>query len=138
MGAYVSLHGRALGFDADTLALIRYGKEGNYGNEAVTAASTASNINQRGLTTLGVSTANKAFTIDAPSAGADGLRKRLVATSTSTFSRTVTVSSGAIQSTGGSTFTTLTFSAVGQSIELAALSTALWGIISNAGGVTCT
>lgn len=134
MGAYVSLHGRALGFDSETGALFRNGVEGIYGDQTVTAASTASNITPRGLTTL-ATTAVKAYTLDAPIVG---LVKRLTATGASTSSRTVTVASGTIGTTAGSTGTTLTFLATGQTVNLQALTTALWQVIGNVGAVACT
>lgn len=132
MGATVSLHGRALGFDSETLALIRNGVEGNYGDEAVSAAGSAT-IVPRGTTTFS-STVATTYVLDAPIVG---LLKTLVATGASTIARTVTLASGTYQSTTGSTLTKVTLSAVGQSITLRGLSTAIWQVIANT-GAACT
>ena len=134
MGAYVSLHGRAFGFDAETGSLVRGGVEGTYGDNAVSAASTASNIVPRGITTL-ASTAVVTYTLDEPKVG---LVKRLTATGSSTSARKVTTAAGTIGTTAGSTGNTLTFNATGQSVTLQGLSTALWQLVANVGSVACT
>lgn len=128
---FISLHGRAFGFDSETGALMRNGQEGGSGDETVTAASTASNIVPRGVTTL-AATAAKAYTLTSPIAG---LTKRLIATGSST-GQTVTLASGTYRTTAGSTFTVATFTAPGQALTLTALSTALFGVFSNMGTVT--
>lgn len=133
MGAYVSLHGRAFGFDAETGALIRNGTEGGYGDESVTAASTAANLTPRGVTTFS-STVATTYVLETPIAG---LIKTLVATGASTIARTVTLASGTYQSTTGSTLTKVTLSAIGQSITLRGISTALWQVVANT-GAACT
>src|SRR3972149_4507175 len=99
MGAYVSLHGRAYGYDSETGATIRNGSEGNFAEKTVSAASTATNISPRGLTTIATSTATKAFTLDAP---IPGLVKTLTVTGGSSLGGTVTASTGTYGTTAGS------------------------------------
>ncbi|HEX9721497.1 MAG TPA: hypothetical protein VGA59_17400, partial [Ramlibacter sp.] len=96
MGTYVSLHGRAFGFDSVTGALQRPGFDTLNDAEGVTAATTASNTKFRGVTTLG-STAAKDYTMNAPAAA--GLPATLTTISTSTAARTVSLASGNFQST---------------------------------------
>lgn len=133
MGTFVSLHGKAFGFDADTGAIIRNGQEGGSGGETVSVASTAANLAPRGVSTFSSTTA-KAYVLDAP---VTGLSKTLVAIGASTVARTVTLASGNYQSTTGSTLTTVTLTAIGQAITLRGLSTALWQVVANA-GAACT
>lgn len=129
---FISLHGRAFGFDSDTGAIIRNGAEGGAGDQSVTAASTAATIVARGLTTLGA-TAAKAYTMAAPIAG---VGKRLISTGAST-GQSVTLAGGATyQTTAGSTFTAALFTARGQSLTLTALSTSVFGVFANTGSVT--
>lgn len=132
---YLSLHGRAFGFDTITGAIQRPGFSDNYDDEeAVNAASTAANIKWRGTTTTN-STAAKTYTLNAPLAA--GLPKTLTATSSSTVARIIALASGTFQTTAGSSFTGLTFTGVGQTVVLTALSTALVQVSANA-GVTST
>lgn len=130
MGTYVSLHGRALGFDSESGALQRPGFGDSYDNdEGVTAATTAANLKWRGAATLG-SSAAKDYTLNTPIAG---VTKNLAATTTSTAVRTVSLATGNFQSTAGSSFIKLTFNGIGQAIALQALSSALVAVLSNAG-----
>lgn len=131
MGTYVSLHGRAFGFDSQNGAIQRPAFTPEFNDdEGVTAATTASNAKFRGTTTLGA-TAAKDYTMNAPSAA--GLPARLTSLTTSTAARTMTLASGNFQSTAGSSFTKLTFNGIGQAVQLVALSTALVGLLSNTG-----
>lgn len=133
---FLSLHGRAFGFNTITGAIERPGFSDNLNDEeAVVAASTASNAKFRGLTTLGA-TAAKDYTMNAPLAA--GLPAVLTTTSTSTAIRTMTLASGNFQSTAGSSFTKLSFNGQGQSIQLQALSTALVNVLSNIGATLST
>lgn len=126
--AYVSLHGRAFGFDSDTRSLIRDGIEGGFGDHAVSSASTAVNITPRGTTTM--SSAVKDYTMTAP---ITGVQKQLTTLTTSTGIRTVTLASGTFQSTAGSSWVKATFTGQGQQLSLQALSTALFQITQNIG-----
>lgn len=130
MGTYVSLHGRAYGFDSATGAPQRPAFTDFNDEEAVTAASTANNVKFRGTTTIGA-TAAKDYTMNAPSAA--GLPAQLTSLTTSTAARTVALASGNFQSTAGSSFTKLTFNGIGQAINLQAVSTALVAIFGNLG-----
>jgi hypothetical protein len=129
---FISLHGRAFGFDSETGAIIRNGVEGGQGDQAVSAASTASNIAPRGVTTL-AATAAKAYTLTAP---ITGVTKQLYNTASTTTLQTVTLASGTFRTTAGSTFTVATFGTIGQALTLTALSTALFGVTNNVGVVT--
>jgi hypothetical protein len=135
MGAFVSLHGRAYGFDSETGALIRNGVEGGLGDQtiqAATSATTATALTPRGITTLS-SSAAKGYSLTAPIAG---LTKVLTATTTSTAIRTITLASGTFGTTAGSSFTAAAFDGEGETLTLTALSTALFRVASNQGGVT--
>lgn len=128
MGTYISLHGRAFGFDAETGAIIRNGSEGGSGDQTVSAASTTSTIAARGITSISSSSAS--YTLAAP---IPGVRKDLVTTTASTLVRTVTLASGNLVSTAGSTGTIMSFTGVGQTISLQGLSTALYSVRYNNG-----
>lgn len=133
---YVSLHGRAFGFDSWTGAIQRPGFTDTYDDEEqVSAASTASNVKWRGTTTLG-SSAAKSYTLNAPSTA--GLPKLLTTTTTSTAVRDITLATGNFQTTAGSSFTKATFNGIGQSVFLTALSSALVGVTSNIGATFST
>jgi hypothetical protein len=114
MGTYVSLHGRAIGYDSDTREFIYDGV-----TDGATAASTAANISARGITTMG-SSAAKAYTLTGPIPGA---YKTLTYITTSTGAHVVTLASGTFTSTSGSSFNTATFNAIGQTLSLQAIST---------------
>jgi len=130
---YVSQHGRAFGFDSQHGQIQRPAFSDNFDDEeALNAASTASNIKWRGLSTIST-TAAKSFTLNAPPFPSLSVSKRLVATSTSTSVATVTLASGNFLSTAGSSFSKLTFNGIGQSVDLVALSTALVRVSANAG-----
>jgi hypothetical protein len=130
---YVSLHGRAFGFDSESGKLQRPGASHLYDDEeGLTEASSVSNIKWRGTTTIG-STGATGYTLNAPKSIDLGIRKRIFATANSTAVRTVTLASGNFQSTAGVTANILSFNGQGQSIELVALSTALVGVFMNHG-----
>lgn len=132
---YISLHGRAFGFDSDTGAIIRNGVEGGSGDETVsaaTAATTAAAISPRGITTLS-SSAAKGYTLTAP---ITGVQKILTATTTSTAARTITLASGTFATTTSSTYSAAAFAGEGFSLVLTALSTSLFRVVSNVGPVT--
>ena len=135
MGTYVSLHGRAFGFDSLNGAIQRPAFSDLNDDEGVVAATTASNSKFRGTTTLGAPAA-KDYTLNAPNAA--GLPLKLTTISTSTAVRTMTLASGNFQSTTGSSFTKLTFNGIGQAVQLVALSTALVGLLSNTGATLST
>lgn len=128
---FLSLHGRAFGFNTITGAIERPGFTDSFNDEeAVTAASTASNTKFRGVTTLGA-TAAKSYTMNAPAAA--GLPLVLTTISTSTAVRDVTLASGNFASTAGSSFTKATFNGIGQSLQLQSVSTAVVNVLSNIG-----
>jgi hypothetical protein len=129
---FVSLHGRAFGFDTETGAIIRNGVEGGAGDQTVSAASTATTIAARGVTTLGA-TAAKDYTMSAPIAGVD---KKLYATSGTT--QTVTLAAGTFRTTAGSSFNKATFDSAGEALLLTGLSTALYGVFGNVNSVAFT
>lgn len=132
---YISLHGRAFGFDSDTGAIVRNGVEGGAGDATVTSAtvsSTGTAIVPRGVTTI-VSSSAKTHTLTAPIAG---VPKVLTATTTTTAARSVTLASGNFATTTASTFVTATFTGLGQTLSLQALSTALFQVVGNIGPVT--
>lgn len=134
MGTYVSLHGRAAGFDSLHGAIQRPAFGDNFEDEeSVTAPTTAANIKWRGAGTLST-TAARAHTLNAPPYAALGVSKRLICTTTSTGNATtVTLASGTFQTTAGSSFTKLTFQGLGHQVLLQALSTALVAVFANAG-----
>lgn len=131
---FVSLHGRAFGFDTDTGAIIRNGVEGGYGNEAVSAASTATTITARGVTTLGA-TAAKDYTMAAPIAGVE---KRLICTGATTLAQTVTLAAGTFVSTAGTTANKASFDSLGEALTLVGLSTSQYAVFGNLNSVSLT
>lgn len=134
MGTFVSLHGRAFGFDSQHGSLQRPAVSDNFEDEeSVTSPTTTANIKWRGTATLST-TAAKAYTLNAPPFASLGVQKRLVTTTTSTANTsTVTLASGNFQSTAGSSFTKLSFLGLNTSVLLQALSTALVSVLSNNG-----
>lgn len=124
---YVSLHGRAFGFDSDTKKIERDGRDW-LGVTAYTSGSSAAIDGYPGVATM--SSAATAFTLDPPAFV--GAIKRLTTLTTSTLARTVTRVSTAlyIQSTDGSTLVKATFASQGASLTLVGLSTSLWGVLS--------
>lgn len=124
---YVSLHGRAFGFDSDTKKVVRDGRDWE-GVTAYTSASSAAIDGYPGIATM--SSAATAFTLDPPAFA--GAIKTLTTLTTSTLARTLTRVSTAlyIQSTDGSTMVKASFASQGASLTLRALSTSLWGVIS--------
>lgn len=135
MGAYVSLHGKALGFDADTGGLQRPGFTEFDNEDGVTAASTASNIKWRGTTTM-ATTAAKDYTLNAPSLSAVGTNKSICSITTSTAIKTVSLATGNFLTTAGTSTLKATFTFMNQSVTLVALSTALVQVLSNNAAVT--
>ena len=93
----------------------------------VTAASTAANISNAAITTLG-STAAKAYTLDAPEAG---VMKTITMTGGTTEAQTVTLASGTFDGTNN----TATFNAAAETLKLEGLSTAAFAVVSNVGSV---
>lgn len=127
MGALVSLHGRALGFDADTGVLSRHGV-----TDGPTAASTSAALARSGVSTLGA-TAAKDYTLEAPKAG---VRKTLVSTNGTT--QTVTATGATFLTTAGSTPNKVSMESTGAFLELVGLSTALWAVVGKVGTTTFT
>lgn len=134
MGTYVSLHGRAFGFDTQHGTIQRPAFAADFeDDESITAPTTAANIKWRGAATLST-TAARAHTLNAPPFASLGVLKRLVCTTTSTANATtVALASGNFQSTAGSSFTKLTFQGLNHAVMLQALSTALVSVMSNIG-----
>lgn len=134
MGTYVSLHGRAFGFDTQHGTIQRPAFAADFEDEeSITAPTTAANIKWRGAATL-TTTAARAHTLNAPPFASLGVLKRLVCNTTSTSNATtVTLASGNFQSTAGSSFTKLSFAGLNQSCLLQALSTALVAVLTNIG-----
>ena len=124
---YVSLHGRAFGFDADTKKIERDGRDWD-GITARTSASSAVIDGYPGVTTL--SSAAVSYTLDPPQFA--GAVKTLTTLTTSTLIRAITRVSTAlyIQSTDGSTMVKANLASGGASLTLRAVSTALWAVIS--------
>lgn len=130
---YVSLHGRAFGFDSETGAIIRNGTEGGSGETAVaTVTSTATALTPRGMTSL-TTTAAKDYTLSAPIAG---VRKTITTSvTTSTAVRTVTLASGTYLTTAGTAKTIATFNDINQVLSLQGVSTAAY-LVTGTIGVT--
>jgi hypothetical protein len=126
---FVSLHGRVFGFDSETGAIVRNGREGASGDQTVSAASTTSNIAPRGITTIN-STAAATYTLDAP---IPGVIKVLQTSNSSTAARVVNLASGYMSSTAGATMAKATFNGTGQTLTLQGLSTALYAVLHNVG-----
>jgi len=124
---YISLHGRAFGFDSETKKIERDGRDWD-GITARTSASSAAIDGYPGITTL--SSAATAFTLDPPAFV--GALKTLTTLTTSTLVRTVTRVSTAlyIQSTDGTTMVKASLASQGASLTLRAVSTALWAVVS--------
>lgn len=99
------------------------------GAASVTTPTTAQTIASGG-TSIFPATAAKSYNLGAPAAGA---RKTLVATSTSTAVRTITLASGNFTSTAISTGASIAFNGIGQVVELIGLSTAAWFVTDNTG-----
>jgi hypothetical protein len=135
MGVYVSLHGRQFGFDADSGAVQRPGQETFDNEEGVSAASTASNIKWRGVTTM-ATTAAKDYTLNAITPATIGMTKGLQSITTSTAIKTVSLTNATFLTTLASSALKASFTFAGQFLELTALSTALVGIRLNTGTVT--
>lgn len=124
---YVSLHGRAFGFDSETGKVIREGRDWG-GITARTSGSSAAIDGYPGVTTL--SSAATSFTLDPPAFA--GVVKTLTTLTTSTLVRAVTRVSTAlyIASTDGTTMVKANFAGQGGSLTLIGLSTSLWGVLN--------
>lgn len=123
----------ALGADA-TLAILETAqtflgaKTFNDIRVPVTAASTAANISNNGITTLG-STAAKAYTLSAPVAGA---KKTITCTGAGTAEKTVNAAAG---TTFNGTDDIAKFNAAEETLDLVGLSTSRWAVRGNVGAV---
>lgn len=140
MGTYVSIHGRAIGFDSVTGEIQTPGFSENFDNdEGISAASTSVAIKWRGNSTI-TTTAAKGYTLAAPPFPSLGCRKVISSNSTSTAgASTVVLVSGNFISTAGSSFTTLNWAVGGPgSVTLQAMSTARVQVLANVGGITLT
>lgn len=93
----------------------------------VTAGSTAANISNTGITTLG-STAATAYGMDAPAAG---VHKTLTITGGTTEAQTITLDSGTFDGTNH----IATFSAAKATLTLEGLSTSAFAVVGNVGTV---
>jgi hypothetical protein len=134
MGTYVSIHGRALGYDSQHGTIQRPAFSDTFDeDEGVSAASTSSTIKWRGASTI-TTTAAKAYTLAAPPFAALGCRKVITSISTSTAgASTITLASGTFVSTAGSSQNRLTFNNGACAVILQAVSTSQVQIISNVG-----
>lgn len=132
---YVSLHGRAFGFDTDAGKIQRPGFTDYDDEEGLTVASTAANIKWRGMTTI-TTTAAKDYTLNAPVTATIGLSKTICQTSSSTAIKTVSLASGTFLTTLASSALKATFNFANQAVTMTALSTALVQITANNGTVT--
>ena len=97
---------------------------------AATTASTGTQINNYGFTTVAGGTATQTWVLAAPQ---DGVRKSFVSVSTSTKGAKITLASGSFNSTGGSSDTALTLHGIGQRVELIGVSTASYAVVSGVG-----
>jgi hypothetical protein len=124
---YVSLHGRAFGFDSETGHTSFNGVNPN-AVTAYTSATTAAIDGHPGVVTL--SSAAVSYTLAAPVAA--GIVKQLTTLTTSTLVRAITRVSTAlyIQSTDGTTMVKASLASQGASLTLRALSTSLWAVVS--------
>jgi hypothetical protein len=135
MGVYVSLHGNSLGLDSESGAIKRPGLTSFDDDEGVTAASTATNIKWRGLTTMNT-TAAKDYTLAAITPATIGMRKELCSITTSTAIKTISLTSATFLTTLASSALKATFTFQNQALSLTAITTALVQITANNGTVT--
>lgn len=139
-----SLHGSQLGLDKDGYLTSPVGIKvpelhvGTSGSEVqlsntVTAASSGTTIGRYGTATLGATAGNNpTYHLEAPVAGA---RKVIAASGTSTGQILSSTAAGAnFESTGGSTHVSCTIGK-GGGLLLEGLSTSLWHVVGNIGGV---
>ena len=101
-----------------------------FGVQALTSASTGTQITAGGVTSIG-SSADQTFILAPPIGGA---RKTIFCTSTSTGIRTVRLSTslgGTFESTLGSSFRAYTLTNQGQALNLVGLSTSIWGVVNH-------
>lgn len=99
----------------------------------VTAASTAANLTNYGITTIS-STAAKAYTIDAPSTG-NPAKYIIVTGGTTTDAKTVRISTANGAATFDGTNNTATFISTNNALSFVGISTARYGIFGNIGSV---
>jgi hypothetical protein len=135
MGVYVSLHGRAIGYDAESGAIQRPGLDSFDNEDGVTAASTAANIKWRGTTTMNT-TAAKDYTLNAITPATVGMYKQLCSITTSTAIKTVSLTNATFVTTIASSVHKASFTFQNQALSLVAVSTALVQILANNGTVT--
>jgi hypothetical protein len=124
---YVSLHGRAFGFDSDSKKISRDGRDWE-GVSAYSSGSSAVIDGHPGIVTL--SSAAVSYTLDPPQFA--GALKQITTLTTSTLVRAITRVSTAlyIQSTDGTTMVKANLASQGASLTLRALSTSLWAVVS--------
>src|SRR5688572_29118477 len=136
MGTFISLHGRAQGFDSQHGAIQRPAFSDLLDDdEGLSAATTSANIKWRGTSTI-TTTAAKAYTLNAPPYPGVAFRKIITSSSTSTAgASTVTLASGTFVSTAGSSQNRLTWNNGACSVTLVALSTSQVAIVNNYGSV---
>lgn len=126
-----SIHGRYVGQDRNGALLAHKGVIARDFTHDLNAATTSANIGNGGVSTI-PGTAAAVITMDAPATGIEKIIA-LTSTSTSTAARTVALASGTFMSTAASTYNTLTFNGMGQTIRLIGLSTARFAVVANAG-----
>lgn len=103
--------------------------------DTITAASTASNLPNYGIVTLGSSAGTtKAYTLNDPVAGCE---LSICATGAST-AQTVTCSTAVGNATFNGTNHVLTFTGVTQSVHLRGISATRWAIVGNVGSVAAS
>ena len=111
----------------------------NEGNQALTSASTATQITAYGVTTIQVTTLSTPTFILAPPV--PGVSKTIAFLGTSTGVKTISLSTalgGNFQSTAGSSFITSVFNSPYQHLNLKGLSTAIWQVLTNTSSAAMT
>jgi len=117
-----SIHGRRLGLDTEGFLVGPSGLRTE--SIAATSGTTGTALTNHGLTTFTMSTgAAKTYTLAAPVAGC---QKELVVTSSSTKGIVVSLTNASLNSTAGSSTTTITFNGRGDRAILEGLSTSTW------------
>lgn len=121
-----SIHGRRFGLDQDEFAV------GTKGTRMVvtnaTSDTTGTNIPNHGIATV-VTTTNDGWTLADP---IPGVPVRLVTSSTSTGTHTITCAAATINSTNGIEGASVVLSAAGAYVELTGVTTAIWAVTSRA------
>lgn len=126
-----SLRGRNVGLDYADVLQAQIGVRSPRFIDDVNVATTGSTLPNGGTSRI-TSTGAAVHALADPILG---VVKRiwLDSTSTSTAARTVAAVAASIMSTASSTYGTMTFNGMGQSITLEGLSTSRWGVLQNAG-----